>query len=68
MADGAEAGDRGCRVTGTLLDARGNRLAEAQAEMAFLSPKRLPMIPAQYRGEMERLFEEIEKLLDSSQG
>jgi len=65
MADGAKPGDRGCRVAGTLLDAQGNRLAEAQAEMAFLSPKRLPLIPAQYRGEMERLFETIEKLLGS---
>lgn len=67
MADGAEPGDRGCRVTGTLLDAQGNRLAEAQAEMAFLSPKRLPLIPAQYRVEMELLFEKIEKLLHSRQ-
>lgn len=68
MAEGSEAGERGCKVTGSLLDAQGNRLAEAQADMAFLSPKRLPMIPIGYRREMERLFQEIEKLLDSKKG
>ncbi len=59
----AEAKARGCRAKGVLLDAEGNRLAEAHADMAFLAPKRLTMIPHPYRSDMERLFEELRRLL-----
>ena len=68
LADGDGSGPGGCRVSGALLDGQGSRLAEARADMAYLSPKRLHMIPAQYRIEMERLFGEIGRLLDPSRG
>jgi acyl-coenzyme A thioesterase PaaI-like protein len=58
---------RGCRVKGLLLDREGNRLAEAHADMAFLSPKRLAMIPHPYRSDMERIFEQIRQLLAHEQ-
>ncbi len=59
----AQPNARGCRVKGRLLDVEGNRLAEAHADMAFLSPKRLVMIPQPYRSDMERIFEQIRQLL-----
>ncbi len=59
----AQPNARGCRVKGMLLDVEGNRLAEAHADMAFLSPKRLVMIPQPYRSDMERIFEQIRQLL-----
>jgi acyl-coenzyme A thioesterase PaaI-like protein len=59
----AQSSSRSCRVKGVLLDPEGNRLAEAQAEMAFLSPKRVAMIPHPYRSDMERIFEQVRQLL-----
>jgi acyl-coenzyme A thioesterase PaaI-like protein len=55
---------KGCSTTGYLMDAGGMRLAEGRAEMVYLSEKRLPVLPAQYRRDMLKLFEQIGKLLD----
>ena len=67
IAVDAESDAGGCRVNGTLMDGDGNRMAEAHAEMAFLSPKRLSMITPEYRKEMERVFQQLEQILPPSQ-
>jgi acyl-coenzyme A thioesterase PaaI-like protein len=55
---------KGCSTRGTLLDAQGRKLAEGRADMAYLSEKRLPVLPEHYKRGMLKLFEEIRELLD----
>ena len=55
---------KGCSTKGALLDAQGKKLAEAWAEMRYLSGKRLPMLPEHYRKGMLELFERMRELLD----
>jgi len=55
---------KGCSTKGTLLDAQGKKLAEAWAEMRYLSVKRLPMLPEHYRKGMVELFERMRELLE----
>lgn len=50
-------------LNGILVDGEGNRFAEAHAQMAFLSSKRLPMISPQYRSEMESIFAQVQALM-----
>jgi acyl-coenzyme A thioesterase PaaI-like protein len=67
IADDSEPHPRGCKTKGVLVDAEGNRYAEAHAHMAYLSAKRLPMIPPLYRGEMENVFAQLQALLAQDQ-
>ncbi len=60
----ADFAPKGCSTKGTLFDARGKKLAEGHAEMAYLSGKRLPLLPEQYKKDMLRLFEQMRELLD----
>jgi acyl-coenzyme A thioesterase PaaI-like protein len=55
---------KGCSTKGYLLDAGGMKLAEGRAEMVYLSEKRLPVLPEQYKNDMLQLFEQIGKLLE----
>lgn len=55
---------KGCLTKGTLLDPNGRKLAEASAEMRYLSHKRLPVLPEHYRKGMMELFEQLRELLD----
>ena len=55
---------KGCSTKGYLIDATGMKLAEGRAEMVYLSEKRLPVLPEQYRKDMLKLFEQIGKLLE----
>ncbi len=60
----ADFAPKGCSVLGRLLDAQGRKLAEGRAEMTYLSGKRLPLLPEQYRAHMEKLFDQIRELLE----
>jgi uncharacterized protein (TIGR00369 family) len=55
---------KGCSTKSTLFDAQGKKLAEGRAEMAYLSGKRLPLLPDQYKKDMLKLFEQMRELLD----
>jgi uncharacterized protein (TIGR00369 family) len=57
------ASRRGCFVKGSLFDEQGAKLATSRGEVAFLAPKRLPMIPEKYRRDMEEIFEKMRELL-----
>jgi uncharacterized protein (TIGR00369 family) len=59
----ADFAQKGCSTKGALLDANGKKLAEGRAEMAYLSEKRLPLLPEQYRNDMLQLFEQMRQLL-----
>jgi acyl-coenzyme A thioesterase PaaI-like protein len=59
----ADFAPKGCSTKGALLDANGKKLAEGRAEMAYLSGKRLPLLPDQYRKDMLELFEQMRQLL-----
>lgn len=58
-----DSAPKGCSTRGTLFDAHGKKLAEGQAEMAYLSGKRLPLLPEQYKKDMLKLFEQMRELL-----
>jgi acyl-coenzyme A thioesterase PaaI-like protein len=54
---------KGCSTKAVLLDAHGKKLAEGRADMAYLSGKRLPLLPEQYKKDMLELFEQMRQLL-----
>ncbi len=54
--------DRGCIATGELLDADGNVLTRSRAEMVYLPPDRLELIPEGLKQAMEELFEKMAPL------
>jgi acyl-coenzyme A thioesterase PaaI-like protein len=59
----ADSAPKGCSTKGALLDAHGKKLAEGRAEMTYLSAKRLPLLPEQYKRDMLELFEQMRQLL-----
>jgi acyl-coenzyme A thioesterase PaaI-like protein len=60
----ADHAPKGCSTRGYLINAAGVKLAEGRAQMVYLSEKRLPVLPEQYRKDMLKLFERIRELLD----
>jgi acyl-coenzyme A thioesterase PaaI-like protein len=60
----ADHAPKGCSTRGYLINAAGVKLAEGRAQMAYLSEKRLPLLPEQYRKDMLKLFERIRELMD----
>jgi uncharacterized protein (TIGR00369 family) len=59
----ADFAPKGCSTRSALLDTQGKKLAEGRAEMVYLSGKRLPLLPDQYRKDMLELFEQMRQLL-----
>jgi hypothetical protein len=59
----AEFAPKGCSTKGVLLDAHGKKMAEGRAEMSYLSPKRLPLLPDHYQKDMLELFDKMRELL-----
>jgi acyl-coenzyme A thioesterase PaaI-like protein len=59
----ADFSPKGCSTKGVLLDVHGKKLAEGRAEMSYLSVKRLPLLPEQYKKDMLALFEQMRDLL-----